>query len=133
MATRPLPKTQRARPHLRVIGGSAARRRVSVGAVVLLVLTVFAVASLQAYLAQEGLRVASLEKTVRLQEEQTTLLQARQAQLANPGRIADEASKLGLVGDPQPTFLRAPDAPKDDTASPAHLDALHKLLAPSSP
>jgi Tfp pilus assembly protein PilX len=105
----------------------------SVGAVVLLVLTVFVVASLQAYLAQEGLRVASLERSVRIAEEQTTLLQAREAQLATPSRIADEAAKLGLVGDASPTFLRAPDAPRGDTASPARLDALHKLLAPAHP
>jgi hypothetical protein len=105
----------------------------SVGAVVLLVLTVFVVASLQAYLAQEGLRVASLERSVRITEEQTTLLQARQAQLAAPSRIADEAAKLGLVGDASPTFLRAPDGPGGDTATPARLDALHKLLAPDHP
>src|SRR5207244_651699 len=83
MATRPLPKKSQPEPvRLRVVGGSAAGRRLSVGAVMLLVLTVFCVAALQAYAAQVGFRVASLERQVRVQEEQTTLLQARQAQLA---------------------------------------------------
>lgn len=109
MATRPLPKSGLdPRPRLRVVGGSAAGRRLSVGAVILLVLTVFCVAALQAYAAQVGFRVASLERQVRQQEERTTLLQAREAQLANPGRLADEAKRLGLVVDPLPTFLRTP-------------------------
>ena len=131
MATRPLPKRQEPEPpRLRVVGGSAAGRRLSVGAVILLVLTVFCVAALQAYAAQVGFHVASLERQVRQAEEQTTLLQARQAQLGTPERLADEATRLGLVGDPAPRFLRAPDAVPGGDASPNALDAIHRLLTP---
>ena len=122
MATRPLPRPDPA-PRLRVIGGSAAGRRLSVGAVIVLVLTVFCVAALQAYAAQVGFRVASLERRVRQAEEQTTLLQAKEAQLANPQRLADEAIRQGLIADASPTFLRMPDP----VAPPAGLDALPKL------
>lgn len=107
MATRPLPKPEPA-PALRVVGGSAAGRRLSVGAVMLLVVTVFCVAALQAYAAQVGFRVASLERQVRQAEEQNTLLEARQAQLTSPERLADTANRLGLVPDPRPEFLRLP-------------------------
>ena len=131
MATRPLPKSQQpARPPLRVVGGTTAGRRLSVGAVILLVLTVFCVAALQAYAAQVGFRVASLERQVRQAEEQTTLLQAQEAQLATPSRIADEANRLGLVGDPSPTFLRSPAAVPGGDVQPSTLDAIHRLLAP---
>ena len=131
MATRPLPKSRGAQPPpLRVVRGSAAGRRLSVGAVILLVLTVFCVAALQAYAAQVGFRVASLERQVRQAEERTTLLQAQEAQLANPARIADEATGLGLVGDPSPTFLRAPSAVDGGDVQPSTLDAIHRLLAP---
>jgi cell division protein FtsL len=102
----------------------------SVGAVVLLVLTVFCVAAMQAYAAQEGFRVASLERQVRQQEEQTTLLQARQAQLATPERLAEAAQRLGLVADSSTTFLHAPAPVHSD---PVQLDALRKLLASGPP
>jgi len=131
VATRPLPKQRSEPPRLRVIGGSAAGRRLSVGAVILLVLTVFCVAALQAYAAQVGFHVASLERQVRQAEEQTTLLQAQEAQLANPARIADEANRLGLVGDPSPTFLRAPGSgTAAGDVQPSTLDAIHRLLTP---
>jgi cell division protein FtsL len=112
MATRPLPKPKtELGPRLRIVGGSAAGRRLSVGAVMLLVLTVFCVAALQAYAAQVGFRVASLERQVRQAEEQTTLLQAEEARLGSPARLANEARRQGLVADTLPTFLRAPTAP----------------------
>ena len=131
MATRPLPKSRPPEPaRLRVVPGSAAGRRLSVGAVILLVLTVFCVAALQAYAAQVGFHVASLERQVRQAEEQTTLLQAKEAQLATPSRIADEANHLGLVGDPNPTFLRAPAAVPSNDVQPSTLDAIHRLLTP---
>jgi hypothetical protein len=134
MATRPIPRPKTAEgPRLRVVSGSAAGRRMSVGAVVLLVLTVFCVAAMQAYAAQEGFRVASLERQVRQQEEQTTLLQARQAQLATPERLSDAAQRLGLVADPSTTFLRAPAPVNNDQLKPQQLDALRKLLASGSP
>jgi Tfp pilus assembly protein PilV len=130
VATRPLPKAQQRPqpPRLRVISGGA--RGLSVGAVILLVLTVFCVAALQAYAAQQGFRVASLERQVQQAEQQTTLLQAREAQLANPSRLADEAAKLGLVGDPSPTFLKAPSSVDDGDVRPSTLDAIHRLLNP---
>jgi cell division protein FtsL len=131
VATRPLPKSQKPEPpRLRVVGGTAAGRRLSVGAVILLVLTVFCVAALQAYAAQVGFHVASLERQVQQAEQQTTLLQAQKAQLANPSRIADEANRLGLVADPSPTFLRAPSAVPGGDVRPQTLDAIHRLLTP---
>jgi cell division protein FtsL len=102
----------------------------SVGAVIMLVLTVFCVAALQAYAAQVGFRVASLERQVTQAEQQTTLLQAREAQLETPERLADAATGLGLVADPSPRFLRAPQPEQSDDAAPGELDAIHKLLAP---
>jgi len=127
MATRPLSAPQQAPPQLRVIGGSVAGRRLSVGAVLMLVLTVFCVAAMQAYAAQVGFRVASVERQVRQRQEETTLLQARDAQLSSPERLADTAAKFGLVTDPSPTFLRAPAQGSPDEIQ--TLDALHKLLS----
>jgi hypothetical protein len=95
----------------------------------LLVLTVFCVAALQAYSVQLGFRVATLERRVRQAEEQTALLQAREAQLGSPAHLADEARSLGLVADPSPTFLHAPAPVPSQDARPSTLDAIHRLLA----
>jgi hypothetical protein len=103
MATRP--QTQHrartvARPQLRVIGGSddPKRRWSPIPIIVCVVLTVFGVTALQATMGQNGLKAAKLEKQVQEESERNTLLRARVAQLSNPGRVADEAAKLGLVG-----------------------------------
>lgn len=107
MAVRALQREAATRPSLSVIRGKA--RRLPYAKVVLVfVFTVFAVAGLQAYLGQEGLRVAELERRVAEAEERVTLLRAKQAQLSAPGRIAEEAGELGLEPDPNPTFLQAP-------------------------
>ena len=96
------------RPQLRVVSGqSGTKRRWSpIPIVVCVVLTVFGVTALQAAMGQNGLKVAKLEREVEEESERATLLRARVAQLSNPGRVADEAAKLGLVGNADPTHLR---------------------------
>jgi hypothetical protein len=118
------------RPQLRVVRGeSGTRRRWSpVPIVVCVVLTVFGVTALQAAMGQNGLKAAKLEREVQEETERATLLRAKVAQLSNPGRVADEAAKLGLVGSADPTHLRVetehPEAfelaPPDGSVSVAH-------------
>lgn len=131
MAVRPLPRP-RTRAPLRVVRSPVARRRSSVRLVVLMVVTVFAVAALQAFVGQEGMRVSELERQVRRAEERLTLLRARQAQLTEPARLTDEAARLGMVTDAHPTFLRdrAPD-PEPDPRREAQ--ASRRLLTPGRP
>lgn len=130
MATRPLPRRQPRAP-LRVVRGAAARRS-SVRLVLLMVVTVFAVVALQAFVGQEGMRIAELEREVRRAEERMTLLRARQAQLTEPARLADEAARIGLVTDPDPTFLRA-SAPDPSPDARREAQASRKLLLPGRP
>jgi hypothetical protein len=99
---------QAPRPRLRLIPGKAARQRSYVHIVFLVVLTVFGVAAIQAWVGQDGLHVASLEREVAHEQERLTLLRAQLAQLSTPERIRAEADRLGLVADPDPTYLRAP-------------------------
>lgn len=113
MATRPLPRRdtrERRRANLRVVRGGRSERtrrtRASVPIVVLAALTVFAVAVLQAWMGQEGLKAADLERKVSHQTEQVTLLRAKVAQLETPQRILDEARRLGLQPDADPAFVR---------------------------
>lgn len=101
------------RPHLRVVRGRGARRSPLVPAAVILVLAVFAVAALQAFVAQEGLRVNELERSVRKAEERHALLRAEIAELSSPERIERAAADLGLDRASDPVFLRAP-APMPD-------------------
>jgi hypothetical protein len=112
MAVRaPARRTQtKSRPPLRVVEGKGAarRRRWAIPIVIATVLTVFGGAALHATMSQEGLRAAKLEREVAEQTERLTLMRARVAQLSNPGRVADEAAKLGLVGDPAATRLEVP-------------------------
>lgn len=115
----PAPARRKAtsRPPLRVVKGKGrrtrARRFSPVPIVVCVVLTVFGVAALHATMTQDGLKAAKLERQVAEETERLTLLRARAAQLSNAGRIADEAAKLGLVGDPDARFLEVPmDAPE---------------------
>src|SRR5258705_2558229 len=100
MATRPQTRSRaraQARPELRVVRGGGKRRRWSpVPIIVCVVLTVFGVTALQASMGQNGLKAAKLEREFTDQSERATLLRARVAQLSNPGRVADEASNLGL-------------------------------------
>lgn len=96
---------------LRVVDGGRRRslRPILVPAALVLVLAVFAVAGLQAYLSQEGFRAAKLERTLRDAEEEHELLRARLAQLSSPSRLQDGAAKLGLQPPPDPIFLRVPE------------------------
>lgn len=113
MATRAQPKSRTrapastGRPQLRVVRGDPPRRRrwSPVPIVVCVVLTVFGVTALQAAMGQNGLKAAKLERQVQDETERATLLRARVAQLSNPGRVADEAAKLGLVGNADPKHL----------------------------
>lgn len=94
--------------------------------VAVLVLTLFAVVGLQAFLGQEGMRVTELERNVRKAEERLTLLRARRAQLGTSARLADEADKFGLVSDPDPTYLRAP-ADDSQASALSEVQAAHRL------
>jgi cell division protein FtsL len=101
------------RPQLRVVrgkGGGAgkAARWSPIPIVVCVVLTVFGVTALQATMGQNGLKAAKLEKQVQEEQERNTLLRARVAQLSNPGRVADEAAKLGLVGHGDVEHVKVP-------------------------
>jgi hypothetical protein len=101
------------RPRLHVVAGKGKRRWSPVPVVVLVVMAVFGVSALQATMSQDGLKAAKLEREVAQETERTTLLRARVAQLSNPGRVADEAEKLGLVGAPTPKHLKvATDHPE---------------------
>src|SRR4051794_17255071 len=102
MATRPQPRRRSgadARPQLEVVRGKGTgkKRWSPIPIVVCVVLTVFGVTALQATMGANGLKAAKLEKQVQQESERNTLLRARVAQLSNPGRVADEAKKLGLV------------------------------------
>src|SRR5262245_22119406 len=125
MATRPQPKKAGAsRPQLRVVRGNGQPKRWSpIPIIVCVVLTVFGVTALQASMGANGLKSAKLEKQVQQESERNVLLRARVAQLSNPGRVADEAKKLGLVQNPDVGHVRVetdhPDAfrtPPPDTA-----------------
>ena len=110
VATQALPR-QRGRPRsrLRVVEGGkqATRRRASpVPIVVLIVLAVFGVAALQAWVGQEGLRAAELERDVTREYERLTLLRAQVAQLSSPQRLREEAAKLGLAPPADAVHLR---------------------------
>ncbi len=74
--------------------------------IVLAVITVFGVTGMHASMGQDGLRAAILEKQVQKETERLSLLRAQVAQLSTPKRIAEEAASLGLVADPDPSFLR---------------------------
>lgn len=104
------PRTQRA--PLRVVKGEGestpkrkTKRLSPVPVVLLVVLTVFGVAALQAWVGQDGLNAARLEGEVQHEQERLTLLRAQVAQLGSPKRLRDEARKLGLVPAPEPHFL----------------------------
>jgi hypothetical protein len=84
-------------------------------AAVVLVVAIFAVAGLQAYLAQEGFRAARLERELRTQEERFALLRAEVAQLSSPGRLERAARERGLTEPANPVFLKAAvDVPEQD-------------------
>jgi hypothetical protein len=112
------PARRKARPPLRVVKGKGkGKRRFSPVPVILcVVLTVFGVTAAHAYMSQDGVRAANLEREVAEETERLTLLRARVAQLSNAGRLADEAAKLGLVGDPDARFLRVPLSKTDRLA-----------------
>lgn len=122
---RPLRAPQR-RSVLRVVeGGRRPSRRQLLPVAVVLVLGVFAVTALQAYLAQEGFRAARLEKQVRKAQEDYVLLRRQVAQLSSPGRLAESAAKLGMTDPADPVFLQAPSAgtgPDDSGTRPAYAD-----------
>jgi len=108
MSTRPRRRAD-ARPPLRVVAGRDRRRLAFVPLAVVVVLAVFAVAGLQAYLGQEGFRADRLERRLAEAEEHQDLLRARLAELSSPARIESAAAALGMVPAPQPVFLPAPD------------------------
>ena len=96
------------RPPLRVVEGKGKRRRSPIPVVLAVVLTVFGVVALHATMSQDGLKAARLEREVADETERLTLQRARVAQLSNPSRVAAEADKVGLAGDPDAVFLKVP-------------------------
>lgn len=133
MATQALRRSQRAQPrsHLRVVEGQrkAARRPSPWPIVVLVVLAVFGVAALQAWVGQDGLRAAALERDVAHEQERLTLLRAQVAQLSSPQRLREEALKLGLVPAADPVFLPVTVPPP--TGGSLSADAAKRLESPS--
>jgi hypothetical protein len=134
MATSALQRSRRAQhrsPHLRVVEGqrTAARRPSPWPIVVLVVLAVFGVAALQAWVGQDGLRAAALEREVAHEQERLTLLRAQVAQLSSPQRLREEALKLGLVPAAEPVFLPVTVPPA--TAASLSADAAKRLESPS--
>jgi len=123
MAVRALPREHGtrtrapARPDLRVVRGSKAARRRPVLLVVLAVVTVFGVTGMHASIGQDGLRAATLERQVQKETERLSLLRAQVAQLSTAKRIADEANKLGLVADPDPSFVGDTSASPQEQAA----------------
>lgn len=113
MAVRPGRAPESRRPHLRLVRGGPEAvgersvRSVLVPVAAVLVLAVFAVAALQAYVGQEGLRLARLEREVQQAEERYALLRARTSELSSPERLEVRAAELGLVP-ADPVFLPAP-------------------------
>lgn len=116
--TRPRRKAERGpRPQLRVVGGRGRNRRLAlVPAAMVLVAAVFAVAGLQAYLAQEGFRAAELQRDVERAEEEFSLLRGRVAELSSPARLEESARRLGLTEATDPVFLAAPGPVPDPEA-----------------
>lgn len=113
MATRAAPAAPASdRPRLRVVAsegdkGAAKRRSMSpIPVVLLVILAVFGVAVIQAWVGQDGLRAAALEREVQVEQERLTLLRARLAQLSSPARLKEEAAEMGLVTAQDPRFLR---------------------------
>lgn len=114
MALRPGRVPAGRRPQLRLVRGEGEAvperpvRAVLVPLAAVLVLAVFAVAALQAYVGQEGLRLAQLEREVQQAEERYALLRARVSELSSPERLEQRADELGLVP-ADPVFLPAPE------------------------
>ncbi len=107
MASRPAPRV-RSRPELRVVPGGARRRLSAVPIVAIAIATVFGVTAIRAAQGQDGIKAAAIERQYANEQESHVLLSAQVAELSSPGRIADEAGKLGLVPAANPTFLRLP-------------------------
>jgi cell division protein FtsL len=137
MATRPLERAARPRaqpPRLRVVRGkrkTKASRRSPLPVVALVVFMVFGVAVLQAWVGQDGLRAAALERDVHNEQERLTLLRAQVAQLSSPQRLRDEAQKMGLVAVSDPVALRVQVGQSEQTS--ASEDAAEKALETSTP
>lgn len=108
------------------------RRLWQIPIVVSAVVTIFAFTALQAWMGQDGLKVAKLERQLIEQTEHMTLLRAKVAQLGNPRRVSDEADKLGLIADPDPKYLRVQqDEPAPADEGPATpLDRVKRLSSP---
>jgi hypothetical protein len=108
MSTRPR-RAERAapRPSLRVVGGGAAPRRVLFPLAAAILVGVFAVAALQAYLGQEGFRAARIERQLEEAEERYALLRAQVAELSSPSVLEGRAAEAGMVPAPAPVYLPA--------------------------
>lgn len=97
-----------ARPGLRVIRGQGDARGSLVPLVLIIVLTLFAVAALQAYLGEQGFRIGRLERASKAADERHQLLRSEVAELSSPERLDAASEHLGLEPAERPIFLQAP-------------------------
>lgn len=81
-------------------------RAALVPAAAVLLLAVFAVAAVEAYVSQEGFRAARLERTLHAAEQDQELLRARVAELTSSARVREAAEKLGMHPAPDPITIR---------------------------
>jgi hypothetical protein len=107
MVSRPAPRV-RPRPNLRVVRGEGRQRPSAVAVVIVAIIVVFGVTGIRAAIGADGLKAASLERELSRVQEQHTLLRAQVAQLSSPGRIADEAKRLGMIPAGTPKYLKLP-------------------------
>ena len=77
--------------------------------IAIVIATVFGVTGIRAAQGQDGLKAAVIEQRYSQEQENHVLLSAQVAELSSPGRIADEAGKLGLVPAANPVYLRLPE------------------------
>jgi hypothetical protein len=83
---------------------------------------------MHASIGQDGLRSATLERQVQIETERLSLLRAQVAQLSTPKRIADEANRLGLVADPDPSFVGGSSAGDSQAAGQTQQDQERQAL-----
>ncbi|HVE92391.1 MAG TPA: hypothetical protein VNE62_08870 [Actinomycetota bacterium] len=129
MATRPRPRILPVEPALRLVEGGRSRRRAMVPAAVVLLMAVFAVAALQAYLGQDGYRVSRLEREVEQAEERMVILRGRAAELSSPSRLEESAAGMGMTEDPNPVFLPDPGVAPPPAAGASSSFRVKRLLS----
>lgn len=105
-------------PRLRSLPSVRSIPRIHVVAIaVVALLGIFGTVALQAMLATAAVELTTLESKIRASEEEYLLLRSKVATLESPDRISAAAVAKGLVADPDPQFITAPDGVKTLTDS----------------